>query len=102
MQVSTKFAEDKKLITFKNLFQESMKFNARAFYPITVPVHYCILYMLQSTDYALSPDFVSTFKKVDHEEAEYYWGVLHDPIKATIADVMAIVFSAKTKGKIVS
>jgi hypothetical protein len=58
--------------------------------------------MLQSTDYALSPDFVSTFKKVDHEEAEYYWGVLHDPIKATIADVMAIVFSAKTKGKIVS
>ena len=50
----------------------------------------------------MSPDFVSTFKKVDHEEAEYYWGVLHDPIKATIADVMAIVFSAKTKGKIVS
>jgi len=100
MQISAKFAEDKKLITFKNFFQEAMKFNGRCFSPITVPVHFCILYMLQSSDYMLAPEFVSSFKKLDHEEAEYYWNVLHNPESTTIADIMAIVFSAKTKARL--
>ena len=95
----TKYAEDKKLIHFKNFFQEVYKFCIRCFSPLTIPIHFGVLYMLQSDGYMLSPEFVSAYKKIDHEEAELYWNILNNPKNVTIEEVMALVFSMKTRGK---
>ena len=68
MQLSAKFADDRKIITFKQFFQDRFKFCNRALlFPLTVPLHYCILNMLQTDEYMLAPDCVSTYKKLDYE-----------------------------------
>jgi hypothetical protein len=38
-------------------------------HPAVVPIQYAILYMIQSGSYILSPDFISSFKKIDLLEA---------------------------------
>jgi len=65
----TSFDDAKKIITMKNFFSESYKFNMRCMHPAVVPVHYAILYMIQSGAYILSPDFISNFKKINLKEA---------------------------------
>ena len=69
MQLSAKFADDRKIITFKQFFQDRFKFcNRSLLFPLTVPLHYCILYMQQTDEYMLAPDcVVSTYKKLDYE-----------------------------------
>ena len=99
MSLTVKFSDDKKIINFKNLFMECFRFNTRSMFPATVPIHYTLLYMLQSTDYILSPDFVSNYKKLDFGESEVLWKIVHLPGSATINDVMKIVFNNRSYGK---
>ena len=65
----------------------------RCMFPAVVPLHYCILYMLQGGEYVLSPDFVSTFRKVNYNESEAYWKLLHAPLETKIDDILLLVFN---------
>ena len=49
---------------------------------------------MQSAEYILSPEFVSSFKKVDFNEACIMWRLIHHPTSATISDIMKLVFSS--------
>ena len=89
----TSFDENKKVIGLKHLFNETYRFNMRCMFPAVVPVAYCLLYMLQSGEYILSPEFVSTFKKINYNEAVAYWGLLQEPSRITIDAVMLLIFS---------
>ena len=89
----TSFDEKKKVLSLKQLFHETYKFNMRCMFPAVVPLHYCILYMLQGGEYVLSPEFVSTFKKVNFNESEAYWRILHAPLETTIDDILVLIFN---------
>ena len=62
-------------------------------FPAVVPLHHCILYMLQGGEYVLSPDFVSTFSKVNYNESEANWKLLHAPLETKIDDILLLVFN---------
>ena len=47
----------------------------------------------QSAKYILSPEFVSSYKKVDFNEACIMWRLIHNPTSATIVDIMKLVFT---------
>ena len=94
----------------KTLLAESWRYANRCLWPLFFPIHYTILYMVmmtelfafhqnymiqvQSSDYILSPEFVSSYKKVDFEEACIMWRLIHHPTSATISDIMKLVFSS--------
>lgn len=62
-------------------------------FPAVVPFAYCLLYMLQCGEYVLSPEFVSTYKKVNYNEAVSYWKLLQEPTSINIEDVMLLIFT---------
>jgi hypothetical protein len=95
----TSFDDAKKVINFKNLFNECYRFNMRCMHPAVVPIHFALLYMIQSGSYILSPDFVSTFKKMALNEASILWGMTFSPAKTTLADVMTLLFNPLSYGK---
>ena len=98
----TSFDDAKKIITMKNFFSESYKFNMRCMHPAVVPVHYAILYMIQSGAYILSPDFISNFKKINLKEAGILWNMTHKPGETVIDDVLTLIFHPLSYGKSVS
>lgn len=67
--------------------------------PAIVPVHYALLYMVQSRGYIFAPDFVAYNKKVDFEETEVLWHLVHFPGDATINMIMKLVFDSRSYGK---
>jgi hypothetical protein len=98
----TSFDDAKKIINFKNFFNECYKFNMRCMHPAVVPVQFVVLYMIQSGSYILSPDFVSTFKKIALNEAAILWDMTFKPAQTTLADVMTLLFHPLSYGKKVS
>lgn len=98
----TSFDEAKKIITLKNMFNECYRFNMRCMHPAVVPIHFCLLYMMQSGSYILSPDFISNFKKVDLNEAGILWKMTHKPSEVKLADVMTLLFNPLSYGRKVS
>lgn len=50
-------------------------------------------------NYILTPDFISTYKKIDLTEASILWDIIHDPINTTVSDVKAIVFDRRFSDK---
>ena len=91
--LSTKFSDDKKVITWKMIFVEASRFNARCMFPVSVPLHFALLYMLQSGEYVLSADFVSVYRKLNFHEAQTYWKIINKPLETTMKDVMTLVFA---------
>jgi hypothetical protein len=89
------YATEKRVITYKNLFLEAFRFVTRCFLPVIVPVHYAILYMIQSGEYMLSTDFVQNFKKVNYKESTSIWKIIWSPNQATLDDIMLIVFDPR-------
>ena len=49
--------------------------------------------MVQSGEYVLSPELVSTYKKVDLKEAETIWNVLFNPRDTTLDMIHCLVFN---------
>ena len=43
------YNEEKKILNQKNIFNEAFRFARRSLYPLLVPFHYCVLYMVQSS-----------------------------------------------------
>lgn len=74
----------------------------RCMSPAIVPVHYALLYMMQSKGYIFAPDFVSYNKKLDFSETEVLWKLVHFPEKANINMILKLVFDARSYGKKVS
>ncbi len=70
----------------------------RCIHPAVVPIHYAVLYMIQSGSYILSPDFISTYKKIDLSEALVLWDMVHNPLHITIGDVMQLLFDSRSYG----
>jgi hypothetical protein len=83
----------------KNLLNEIYRFNQRCLWPVIAPPQFCLLYMVQCGEYILSPDFVSTYKKIDLHELEALWDMVHSPSKATISMIMKLVFDQRSYGK---
>ena len=98
----TSYDDAKKILNFKNMFSECYKFNMRCMHPAVVPVHYNVLYMIQSGSYILSPDFVSCFKKIDLHETSILWKMTFTPAETDLDDVLALIFNPLSYGKKVS
>lgn len=98
----TSFDEAKKVLTMKNFFNECYRFNMRCMHPAVVPLEYAVLYMIQSGSYILSPDFVSTYKKIALNEAKILWEMTHNPSDVCLQDVMTILFNPLSYGNKVS
>ena len=94
----TSFDDNKKILNLRNFFNECYKFNMRCMHPATVPIHYAVLYMIQSGSYILSPDFISTFKKIALNEAAILWGMTHNPQNVILDDVMTLLFNPLSYG----
>jgi hypothetical protein len=90
----TSFDDTKKLITHKNFFHECFRFTRRCLFPLIAPIECTITYMIQSENYVLSPEFISTYKKISLDEAAVYWNMIHYADKVTLEDVSAIVFQS--------
>lgn len=67
--------------------------------PAIVPVHYALLYMMQSKGYIFAPDFVSYNKKMDFFETEVLWKLCHFPEEANINMILKLVFDPRSYGK---
>lgn len=94
----TLFDEAKKILTLKNFFNECYKLNMRCMHPAVVPIHYAVLYMIQSGTYILSPDFISNFKKLALNEASILWEMTHNPAEVRLDDVLTILFNPLSYG----
>lgn len=94
------FDESKKVITTRSLFVDCFRFNKRSFHPCVVPLDVCLGYMVQSGDYALAPEFVtSAFKKIDFGQAQCYWRMMHEPKNTTVEEVRSIMFDHRSYDK---
>lgn len=96
------FDDSKKIVTMKSLMNDCYRFNMRCMFPAVVPIHYALLYMLQSGNYILTPEFITNYKKVDFEEASALWQIVHDPKSTCISMIMKLVFDSRSYGKKVS
>eukprot|EP01031_Cornospumella_fuschlensis_P027563 gene27563-33289_t len=94
--VTSSYDESRKVITVKNLMQELFKFNRRCMMPIIVPVLFGVTYMIQSGNYILSPDFISSYRKIDLHEAEILWGMINKPKDTTVEGVRALLFDPRS------
>lgn len=94
--MASTYDEDRKIVTMKNFFVECYKFNKRSFAPFVVSVDYVLLYMIQSKQYCLTPDFISCYRKIDFKEANILWKAIHEPSETSIEMVRAIVFDPRT------
>lgn len=94
MKVS--FDDNKQVLTLRNLFKEAFRFSARACSPAHFPLIYVLLYMIQSTEFVLSPEFAQSARKLDLSETEHLWSMIHDPESATVAQVAQVLFDPRT------
>lgn len=94
----TSFDDEKKIITTKNLTNECYRFNQRCLWPAIVPPQYVLLYMCQSGEYIISPDFISIYKNVDLLELQALWELIHSPAIATIDLIMKLLFDERSYG----
>jgi hypothetical protein len=90
------YVENKRILTYRNMYLEAYRFITRCLYPVIVPFHYALLYMLQSDDYTLSTEFVQSFKKLDFNESQTYWKLIWHPTSAKIADVLQLIFARRS------
>lgn len=60
-------------------------------------IHQLILFpfRLPIGNYILTPDFISTYKKIDLDEATILWDVIHDPSSTTVEDIKKLVFDRR-------
>ena len=87
------FDDSKKVLTLKNLLPEAYRYSVRALLPVQFPVQIVIMYMIQSTEYVLAPDFISYFKKLDAAQAEALWTMYHSPKLCTLDMIRSLVFN---------
>jgi hypothetical protein len=71
----------------------------RCLHPVVAPIHYVLLYMIQSGAYMFSSDFISVQRKTDFSEAKVLWELVHDPTSAVIEDVMKLIFDYRSFGR---
>lgn len=59
--------DDKKIVTLKTAFQRMLSFQSQMFCttPCVVPLDHTIAYMIQSGGYILTPDFITSHRKMD-------------------------------------
>jgi hypothetical protein len=94
----TSIDDDKKVVNMRNLVNECYRFNQRCLWPAIVPPQYCLLYMIQSGGYILSPDFIACARKIDLREMEALWTMVHTPQKVTVDMVLKLVFDPRSYG----
>ena len=84
------------MLTLKNLLPEAYRYAVRALLPVQFPVQVVILYMIQCTDYVLSPEFISNFRKLDAAQAEAMWSIYHAPRTCTLEMIRSLIFNASS------
>ena len=92
----TSFDDSKKIINSKNLINECFRFNQRSLWPAIVPIPYCLLYMLQSGEYIFTPEFITFYKKIDLEEANVMWSMIHHPSATTLDMILKLIFNGRS------
>jgi hypothetical protein len=90
------FDDTKQVLTLRNLFKEAFRFSARACSPAHFPLIYVLLYMIQSKEYVLSPEFALAGRKLDLPETEQLWSMIHDPESTTVSQVAQVLFDPRT------
>lgn len=53
------------------------------------------MFLLLLGNYILSPDFVTQYRKLDLNEANVLWDLIHNPQNATVEDVKKVVFDPR-------
>jgi hypothetical protein len=93
------FNTDKKILTWKSVMNEALKFYQRCLYPCVPPFHYIIMYMIQSESYTFTPDILYSNKKFDYSESSTFWRICFHPLSVTVDDVMKLFFDYRSYGK---
>ena len=96
--MKTSIDDNRKVLTMKNLFNECFRFDKRCMAPIIIPFHYCLLYMIQSGEYILSSDFVSSNRKLHSDEAAALCSMIHFPTNTTMYMVRVLIFDNRSYG----
>ena len=52
--------------------------------------------MIQGGDYVLSPDFISTYRKIDYDDADIMWNIVLHPTETTIKQLLSLLFNCDT------
>jgi hypothetical protein len=91
--MTTNYMEDKKVLTIRNYMLEVYRFIKRTMDPVIIPIHYALLYMIQSGMYVLSMEFVSVYKKVHFNEAQTILNMIFFPSSTTIDMIKLLIFS---------
>ena len=91
--MSTSYDEDKKVITFKNILNETFKFIKRCLFPVLVSVEVALMYMIQSESYTFHSEFISMYRKIDQSDMRAMWSIMFNAEKTTIDDIYQICFS---------
>ena len=81
------------VLTLKNLQPAAYPYAVRALLPVQFPVQIVILYMIRCTEYVLSPEFISIFRKLDAAQAEALWTMYHAPKSYTLDMIFALIFN---------
>ena len=96
--LATAFDEKKIVITHKNMFNESFRFIKRCLFPLVVPPEFALLYMIQSGNYIFAADFITNFKKIDHNDTVKMWQMCFDPESTTLDDIYSLVYNPLSYG----
>lgn len=90
------YDDSKKVLTLKNLLPEAYRYSMRALHPVVFPVQVVILYMIQCNEYVLSPEFISTFRKLDACQADVLWSMFFEPKNCTLEMIRTLLFNPCT------
>jgi hypothetical protein len=54
--------------------------------------------MIQCGGYILAPDFIMCNRKLDLEDAESLWNLVHNPNDAVLSDICKLLFDPRSYG----
>lgn len=52
--------------------------------------------MVQSGDYIFTPEFITSYKKIDLEECETLWATIFHPGRTTIEMILKLIFNGRS------
>jgi hypothetical protein len=92
-------SQEKKVVTSKNLFNECWRFHLQCLQPVIAPIEYVMTYMIQSGNYSLAPDFISSATKINLSEATTMWSLIQDPQSCTVTHIRELIFDSRSYGR---
>lgn len=96
------YTNEKKIVSSKNMINECFRFWHQVLTPVVCPIEFCLLYMIQSTNYTFASDWVQSNHKLNLNECNVLWDLVHHPETATIDKIQTLLFDSRSYGRKVS